>query len=162
MYDLTSVIHPYIVRDYRFSLPAFSRKGGSFDCHTNCSNNVIARIAWIRKFISSALCILILSRRNNAVARRDNTVSRVSPVFCCATVDCRWWLSCMMRAYYISIWPVHAGLPKSQVSSLKSQVSSPSGLPKSQVSSLKYLSLFVTFISFKDKTTSVCCTSNYY
>ena len=97
----TSVIHPYIVRDYRFSLPAFSRKGGSFDCHTNCSNNVIARIAWIRKFISSALCILILSRRNNAVARRDNTVSRVSPVFCCATVDCRWWLSCMMRAYLV-------------------------------------------------------------
>ena len=60
----------------------------------------------------------------------------------------------MMRAYYISIWPVHAGLPKSQVSSLKSQVSTPSGLPKSQVSSLKYLSVFFIFFSFHDKLTA--------
>ena len=63
----------------------------------------------------------------------------------------------MMRAYYICIWPVHAGLPKSQVSSLKSQVSTPSGLPKSQVSSLKYLSVFFIFFSFHDKSNCVCC-----
>ena len=61
----------------------------------------------------------------------------------------------MMRAYYISIWPVHAGLPKSQVSSLKSQVSTRSGLPKSQVSSLKYLSVFFIFFSFHDKSNCV-------
>ena len=91
-------------------------------------------------------------RRNNAVARRDKTVW---PVFWYATVDCRWWLSCMMRAYYICIWPVHAGLPKSQVSSLKSQVSTRSGLPKSQVSSLKYLSVFFIFFSFHDKSNCV-------
>ena len=33
------------------------------------------------------------------MARRDNTVS---PVFWCATVDCRWRLSCMVRACRIS------------------------------------------------------------
>ena len=46
-----------------------------------------------------------------------------------------------------------------QVSSLKSQVSTPSGLPKSQVSSLKYLSVFFIFFSFHDKSNCVCCTS---
>ena len=37
----TLMIHSYIVRDYSFSLPSFSRKGASFVCHTNCSNGVI-------------------------------------------------------------------------------------------------------------------------
>ena len=37
----TLMIHSYIVRDYSFSLPSFSRKGASFDYHTNCSNGVI-------------------------------------------------------------------------------------------------------------------------
>ena len=37
----TLMIHSYIVRDYSFSLPSFSRKGASFVCHTNCSKGVI-------------------------------------------------------------------------------------------------------------------------
>ena len=79
-------------------------------------------------------------RRNNALARRDNTASRV---FSSAIVDCRWWLSCMVRAYYICIWSVRAlstNLPKSQVSSL-------SGLWTAQVSSLKS-QVFVSFFCF--------------
>ena len=37
----TLMIHSYIVRDYSFSLPSFSRKGASFVCQSNCSNGVI-------------------------------------------------------------------------------------------------------------------------
>ena len=89
------------------------------------------------------------------LARRDNTTCSTVVQYCRTerqVLSRLYSTVCMLRAYYICIWSVHAlstSLPKSQVSSLKSQVSSLSGLPKSQVSSLKYLSLcFVFCVNF--------------
>ena len=88
------------------------------------------------------------------LARRDNTTCSTVVQYCRTerqVLSRLYSTVCMLRAYYICIWSVHAlstSLPKSQVSSLKSQVSSLSGLPKSQVSSLKYLSLFFVFFHF--------------
>ena len=83
----TSVIQPYIVRDYRFSLPAFSRKGGSFDCHTNfferCDKRALHECV-------NVISVHFLYNSQSAQQCCGTARQYCSPVFCCATVDCRW------------------------------------------------------------------------